>query len=356
MIGRGPAARRRGARLLAATALVATTVGAVAGVHRIGARRIVDDVVAVNPTLLLVALSLMCLAMATRAVAWRAMLAAAFPGTRIALPPVLRATSIGVLLSATMPARVGEPARAMVVARNVDPTGSGTGPLPRVLGTMVSQTILNVVALLGLGVLTFSTYFGGQLGSLTGATIVPLVAVVVALVVVPAALKLMPRRRIGPLIDRVEGALAGVRGGLAVFRSPRPAFEAVTGQLGAWSLQWLSCYALLVAFGFDHAAGLGAAAAVLVAVNVTAVVPVTPSNLGVFQAACVLVLSGTHALSPAEALGYGIVLQAVEITTAIAMGAPALIREGLGRRGVSLLAPPAAATPRGAAGARCPET
>ena len=88
----------------------------------------------------------------------------------------------------------------------------------------------------------------------------------------------------------------------------------------------------------------------------TAVVPVTPSNLGVFQAACVLVLSGTHALSPAEALGYGIVLQAVEITTAIAMGAPALVREGLGRRGVSLLGPPAAATPRGAAGTPCRDT
>src|SRR6185503_2698545 len=181
---------RRGARLLAAAALVATTAGAVVGVHRIGAGRIVDAAVAVNPTLLLVALALMCLAMATRAVAWRAILAAAFPGTRIALPPVLRATSIGVLLSATMPARVGEPARAMVVARNVDPTGSGTGPLPRVLGTMVSQTILNLVALFGLGVLTFSTYFGGQLGSLTGATIVPLVAVVVMLLFVPAALKL----------------------------------------------------------------------------------------------------------------------------------------------------------------------
>jgi len=40
MIGRGRDARRRGARLLAAAALVATTAGAVVGVHRIGAGRI----------------------------------------------------------------------------------------------------------------------------------------------------------------------------------------------------------------------------------------------------------------------------------------------------------------------------
>jgi phosphatidyl-myo-inositol alpha-mannosyltransferase len=349
-----PDARRRRARLLTATAVVATVAGAVVAVRRIGAHRIVADVLAVNPTLLLVALSLMCLAMATRAVAWRAILSAAFPGTRIALPPVLRATSIGVLLSATMPARVGEPARAMVVARNVDPGGSGAGPLPRVLGTMVSQTILNVVALLGLGVLTFSTYFGGRLGSLTSALIVPVLVVVVLLVATPPALRLLPRRWVGPLVDRAQVALAGIRAGLMVFRSPRPALEAVTGQLGAWTLQWLSCYALLVAFGFDHAAGLGAAAAVLVAVNVTAVVPVTPSNLGVFQAACVLVLTSTHALSAAEALGYGIVLQAVEITTAVAMGAPALIHEGLGRRSVALLAPAADPAARDTTGPRCP--
>src|SRR5262245_16701403 len=229
-----PDARRRRARLLTAAAVAATTVGAVVGVHRIGAQRIVADVVAVDPTLLLVALSLMCLAMATRAVAWRAILAAAFPGTRIALSPVLRATSIGVLLSATMPARVGEPARAIVVARNVDPGGSGAGPLPRVLGTMVSQTILNVVALLGLGVLTFSTYFGGRFGSLTTALVVPVLVVVALLVAAPPALRLLPRRWAGPLVDHVQGGLAGIRAGLAVFRSPRPALQAVTGQLGAW--------------------------------------------------------------------------------------------------------------------------
>jgi phosphatidylinositol alpha-mannosyltransferase len=67
---------------------------------------------------------------------------------------------------------------------------------------------------------------------------------------------------------------------------------------------------------------------VLFAVNVTAVLPATPSNLGVFQAACVAVLSGAYGVSSAEALGYGIMLQAVEIATAFVMGGPALLREG----------------------------
>ncbi len=54
---------------------------------------------------------------------------------------------------------------------------------------------------------------------------------------------------------------------------------------------------LLVALGLDDRAGLGAAAAVLFAVNVTAVLPATPSNVGVFQAACVAVLTGAYGVS-----------------------------------------------------------
>ena len=103
-------------------------------------------------------------------------------------------------------------------------------------------------------------------------------------------------------------------------------------------MQWLSCYVLLVAFGLDDQAGIGAAAAVLFAVNVTAVLPATPSNLGVFQAACVFVLHGAYGVDTADALGYGIVLQAVEIATAVIMGTPALLKEGLSWKDVRLRA------------------
>ena len=93
----------------------------------------------------------------------------------------------------------------------------------------------------------------------------------------------------------------------------------------------------MVALGLGHV-GMGAAAAVLFAVNVTAVLPATPSNLGVFQAACVAVLHGAYGVGSADALGYGIVLQAVEIATAVAMGTPALLREGLSWKDVRLRA------------------
>ncbi len=128
-----------------------------------------------------------------------------------------------------------------------------------------------------------------------------------------------------------------VRQGLRAFRDPRLGSLAAVAQLSAWVLQWLSCYILLAALGLDDIAGLGAAAAVLFAVNVTAVVPATPSNLGVFQAACVAVL-GAYGVGAADALAYGIILQAVEIATAVIMGAPALVKEGVSWRDVRLRA------------------
>jgi phosphatidylinositol alpha-mannosyltransferase len=102
-------------------------------------------------------------------------------------------------------------------------------------------------------------------------------------------------------------------------------------------LQAVSCWLLLVALGLDDEAGFGAACAVLFAVNVTAVVPFVPSNLGVFQAACVAVLAG-YGVGYADALAYGIILQLVEIATAVVMGAPALVKEGMSWRDVRLRA------------------
>ena len=66
----------------------------------------------------------------------------------------------------------------------------------------------------------------------------------------------------------------------------------------------------------------------LLAVNVTAVIPVTPSNVGVFQAACIAVLA-PFGVSAAQALAYGLILQAVEIVAAVGMGVPALLSEGV---------------------------
>ena len=323
---------------------------ALVALQRIGLDRIAGSLFASSPSWVLAGLGLMCLSMVMRAVAWHAILTAALPDRRVRRRDALQGTFIGVLMSATLPARLGEPSRALIVARRL---GRAREALPVVLGTMVSQTLLNIFALAVLGVVMFSSvdFFNGHHAALVAATVGPL-AVALTVLVAPA---LVPRQtlsrhaRMHALTARLRAGLSRTREGLLVFRRPRLAATAVTAQLGAWAVQWMACYVLLVALGLDGRAGLGAAAAVLFAVNVTAALPATPSNLGVFQAACVAVLAGAYHVPSAEALGYGIILQAVEIATAVVMGMPALVNEGLSWRDVRLRAlhgSPVQLTPR----------
>ena len=316
----------------------ATLVGGAVALERIGPRSVAEALVRSSPTWVLVALALMCASMLLRAVSWHAILRAALPEALPRLVDAVRGITIGVLMSATLPARLGELSRALVVARRL---GRPRDRLPVVLGTLVPQTLINVLALLILGGVMFATVglFAGRQQALVWYALAPF-AVLCVVLVAPALLRAGPSRsaRVARWLAIVRDSLGQVRTGLAVCRRPREAAIAVGMQLGAWALQWVACYVLLVALGLEDQADLGAAAAVLFAVNVTAVLPVTPSNLGVFQAACIAVLTGAYGIPAAQALGYGIVLQAVEIATAFAMGAPALVKEGLSWREVRLRA------------------
>jgi phosphatidylinositol alpha-mannosyltransferase len=120
--------------------------------------------------------------------------------------------------------------------------------------------------------------------------------------------------------------LTELRRGLLVFRRASATSHALAAQLAAWALQLLSLYALLVAFDIQDTAGIAAAAAVLTAVNVAGIVPVTPSNIGIFQAACVLVLVA-WGVGTNTSLAYGILLQGIEFGVALALGLPALAGE-----------------------------
>ncbi len=234
---------------------------------------------------------------------------------------------IGVLMSATLPARLGEPARALALARR---TGRMRETFPVLLGTLVSQTLLNLVALAMLGVIIVSTtpLFHSGTQKLFVFSLVPLILLVVVLFA-PLLMRRNGNGRLARLGAAVHRALVQVRAGLSVFRDPRQGAAAAAAQLGAWAIQLAACWALFYALGLDGKAGIGAAAAVLFAVNVTAVVPATPSNIGVFQLAVISVLHTGFGIGTADALAYGVILQAVEIATAVALGLPALVREGL---------------------------
>jgi phosphatidyl-myo-inositol alpha-mannosyltransferase len=332
---------RRALRVARRATLAAVSLAGLAlallALARIGVARVIASLVASSPGLIAAGLGLMCISMVVRGLAWHAILSAAPTWRKARRRDALQGTFIGVLMSATLPARLGEPSRALIVARRI---GRARETLPVVLGTMVSQTLLNLLALtlLGLAMLSGVPLLRGHDGALALATLIPLAALVVVLLapllVPPAAAS--RSARLHTLLSALRSALQRVREGLRVFRHPRQAALATTVQLAAWALQCASCWLLLMALGLDHRVGLAGAAGVLFAVNVTALIPATPANVGVFQAACVAVLTGAYHVSTPNAIAYGIILQAVELAAAMLMGMPALVKEGLSWKEVRL--------------------
>ena len=325
----GPRRRRALRRLgLAASSLVGAGLAALA-LQRVGVTRVAASLLASKPGLVAAGLGLMCAAMFVRALAWHAILVAAPTWRRAKRRDAMQGTFIGVLMSSTLPARLGEPSRALIVARRI---GRARETLPVVLGTMVSQTLLNLLALSILGGVTLSSVsvLDGHDRPLAAGR-----ARTARRALRGAARARTDSRRRRLTLAAPAGAARGLRrsllrlrDGLRVFRRPGRAAVATVAQLGAWALQWMSCWLLLMALGLDSHAGVAAAAGVLFAVNVTAVVPATPANVGVFQAACVAVLAGAYHVSTPEAIAYGIVLQAVEVAAALIMGLPGAAQRG----------------------------
>jgi phosphatidyl-myo-inositol alpha-mannosyltransferase len=297
---------------------------------RLGLHRIASALASARPGWIVLALALMGLSLLLRAVSWHEVLRAALPSTPLAWAPVIRATMIGVLGSALFPGRIGEPTRMLVLTRRLP--GSSRRQLPVVAGTVFSQTLINLLALAVLATVTFTSLhlFRRHVSGLILALAVPLLLCVLVLFG-PRLLTLAQRSRSVrvALAAATLGRLLGLaRQGLAAFADPRHGPPAVLAQLLAWVLQWLACYAVLCALGLQSDGSLTAAAAVLLAVNVSAVLPATPSNVGVFQAACLVVLAA-YGVGAGPALAYGIILQAVEVLTALGLGLPALLGEGM---------------------------
>jgi phosphatidylinositol alpha-mannosyltransferase len=317
------AARRIGLGIAGIVGVGLTALAA----RRIGVHEVAENVIRSDLTWVLIACALMVASLFARAASWVAIARAALPGRSVRRRDVTSATMIGVLMSATLPARLGEPARAMVLARRV---GRMRETFAVLIGTLVSQTALNIVALAALGGIIVSTtdLFQSSTQKLFLVSMAPLL-LLVAVVLAPSLVRTNGEGRVARAIAVIRRALQQVRTGTSVFKDPRRGGFAAFAQLFAWFLQLLACWALFAALGLDHQVSIGAAAAVLFAVNVTAVVPATPSNIGIFQLAVISVLTAGFQVPAADALAYGVILQAVEIATAVALGLPALVREGV---------------------------
>jgi phosphatidylinositol alpha-mannosyltransferase len=320
--------RRRGVprRLILLVTAVLLAGLVVFAVSRLNLHGVGHALETAKPGWVALAVVLMMSSLFMRACSWHQTLRAALPETRIRWGPVIRGTMIGVMASALFPGRVGEPTRVLVLSRDLD--GPARRLLPVIAGTVFSQTLINLVALAILAGVTFTSVSLLHPAGIVTVLAIPLA--IAALVLAGPRMVALGRRSRSERLARAANAVVRLldlaRQGLRVFARPRYGATAIAFQLLAWTLQWLACYMIILALGLD--ADLTAAAAILLAVNVSAILPPTPSNVGVFQAACLVVLAA-YGIGAAPGLAYGIILQAVEVVTALALGIPALLSEGL---------------------------
>jgi phosphatidylinositol alpha-mannosyltransferase len=309
-------------RVIQLVGLIITIILVFLALHHIHMRQALSEIAHSNRPLLLLALLVMASSMIVRAISWHLILKKAFKD-KIPFNITFNAIAVGVFLSATSPLRLGEAARALVVTRH---TKNPIKNLPKVAGAIFSQTLMNILALTILGlslIIVASTHL--DLRTLRDGLLTTAVLIVIA------AAGIIVARRQNRLTFLREGVIHFISG-FRIFKSPLALVGSTFIQLLAWAIQATSCYLLLLALHIHSPNNVYAAAAVLFAVNVTAVVPITPSNIGPFQAACVAVLAGLFNVSTSRAIAYGILLQLVEIVTSIGLGLFALHQEGTTRK------------------------
>lgn len=263
-----------------------------------------DRVAALDPHWLGVALALQLANLCFRALAWRYVLAAAYPRERIRLLDVGAAYAAGVALNAYTPARAGEALKVALVRLRVPDSSLAT------IATS-SAVILVFDAFMG-GALLVTAWGLGVVPALPHPSAKAVLALLGGAVLVISLVSLFPRLR------------ARVREGGAILAAPRSyLLRVVPSQLGAWICRVGVAFSLLAAFGLPATVPL--AALVVVAGGLSTLVPATPGGAGTQQLLVVYALSTTA--SAASALSFSIGMQAgvTIVNTLVGMAGLALI-------------------------------
>jgi glycosyltransferase 2 family protein len=121
--------------------------------------------------------------------------------------------------------------------------------------------------------------------------------------------------------DDLERGAANLVQGLAVFRLPLVALRAVVLTLVSWLVIAFSFWLCMLAV--DTGTGLEAALLVVIAVNLSMILPAGPGGIGVFEAATVLALA-PFGVDSSRALSYAVLTHAVNLLPLIGAGYVAL--------------------------------
>lgn len=227
-------------------------------------------------------------------------------------------TAVAYMAINLLPVRLGEVVRPWLLSKRSNVSVSN------VVGNLVVEKLMDsfcIVFYILVGLLTANDLPPWvRRGAMFPAIGAAVFAAVVALVwfkgeafIDGSVAKIIPERFVGGLKRVVRAILDGMRilpnGGLVLF---------VFGvSLTLWFLPILSSWVIIQAFGFD--VPFNAALIVFIFIGFGTALPNAPGMIGTFQYACILAL-GLFGVSQADALAFGLVLNAMQVFTIVAQG------------------------------------
>lgn len=237
-------------------------------------------------------------------------------------------TSIAYMAINLLPARLGEVVRPWLLSRRSGVSFSSA------VGNLIFEKTMDSVALV----------FYILLGLMTATNLPPAVrhgAVVPALVAAAlVALVLLlwwrgedfVRRRIAAFLPdrfaaRLMRILRAVVSGMQILPRANLVGAVFVVSMTLWFVPILSSYVMIRAFEFGLP--FSAALVVFICIGAATALPQGPAMVGTFQYACVFALHKLFGVAEADALAYGIVLNALQVLTLVGQGVAAQIISGV---------------------------
>jgi uncharacterized protein (TIRG00374 family) len=249
------------------------------------------------------------------------------PLARLPFVLVWEVIAVAYMMINVLPFRLGEPVRPILLSWKTKLS------IPAIVGNWVFEKMMDMAAIVFFVHLALLTTNLPSWAHDASAASLSIFAVLTALVVgfwlkgetvVAKALgRVLPDKACAWTLH----VLSSARSGLQILPNKKLVGVVFVVTLLLWFLPILSSYVLILGFGFNLP--FAAALVVFVAISAGTALPAPPAMIGVFQFACSVAL-GLFGVRDADALAYGLVLNAVQIVTLIAQGLIALPFLGVG--------------------------
>jgi uncharacterized protein (TIRG00374 family) len=282
-----------------------------------------------NPLLLLAAFAVFYLGFPLRGLRWAILIRGT--GFRLRIRDATEIIFISWLVNCLVPAKLGDLYRAYLLKIN------STVSLSRTFGTVFIERILDLFAIVVLGLASGYWSFRGRLPGDVQIVFAIGVAVVVLLAAGLLTMRNFGRRLLTalPLPERIVDFYDRFEEGVfsAVGLGALPRLVVITALV--WATEAMRLFLVVEALGFP-AVHLGISGAFFVALtgSLLTAVPLTPAGIGVVEAGVVFVLTVVYGIDQSQALAITIVDRVISVLSIIGLGSLAYWfspkRRGLG--------------------------